>query len=117
MDNNNNRPSRLHIHLGGLVIFIIIILMLFKVDLRSAISSPRFQQNISYVKEQSLNIWDKYLSNPLTKLWDSVYSNLVNKGIEQIKKEVSGLKTSDVNGILPININNPSLDPIQTNGN
>lgn len=76
----------LHIHLGGLIIIIIIILLLFKIDLGFVVKSPKFQNNISYIKEQSKSIWDKYLATPLSKKWNNLFNNLIDKGAESIKK-------------------------------
>ncbi len=105
-------PSRLHIHLGGLIIIIIIILILFKVDIRSTINSPRFQNNVNYIEQQGENIWNKYLKKPLTSGWNGLFNNLLNKGIEQIKKSNFKFNLSDINKINPGNITGSYKSPI-----
>ncbi len=103
---DNEHRSRLHIHLGGLFVLIIIFLLLFKVDIPSAINSPRFQKNISYIKYQSVNIWDNYLSKPLTNSWDKLFNSLVDKGINKIKKDGLNFKLPNFNNTNPTPIVN-----------
>ena len=43
---DDERKPRLHIHTGGIIILIIILLVLFKVDIKSKINSPQFQKNV-----------------------------------------------------------------------
>ena len=94
----DERKSRLHIHLGGVIILIIIALILFKVDLRSKIESPQFQKNISYIEEQAKNFWKNYILNPLKTKTGSLFMDLTNKGLEQIQKNFSEnvLKTPNI---------------------
>ena len=86
---DNKYPSRLHIHLGGLIIIIIIVLILFKVDLKSTINSPRLQENVSYLEDEGLSVWNNYLSKPLKRGWDGLFNTLLDKGIKQIKSGIS----------------------------
>jgi len=86
--------SRLHIHLGGLFIIIIILLILFKVNLKGVIKSPQFQENISYLEEQATNVWTKYLEKPLKSGLNSLTGNLVNQGVNQIKKSINNITIS-----------------------
>jgi hypothetical protein len=83
---DDGHKSGLHVHLGGLVIVIIIILILFKVDIKEKVQSPQFQKNIAYVEQLAKNAWDKYLKKPLTNGWNSMFNNLVDKGVEKIKE-------------------------------
>ena len=91
---DSDHKSGLHIHIGGLIIFIILILILFKVDIKSVVKSPQFQENVSYLKEQSLNIWDKYLAKPIKDGWNSLFNTLIDKGAQQLK---NSLNSSDNN--------------------
>lgn len=82
---NGERKSRLHIHLGGLVILIIIVLILFKVDLRSKIESPQFQKNYSYIEEQVKNIWQNYILKPLRAKTGDLFKDFTDKEIKKIQ--------------------------------
>jgi len=86
---DDERKPRLHIHLGGLVILIIIFLLLFKVDLRSKIDSPQFQKNLDYVTEEVKFIWQKYISDPLKDKINSVFIDFTNKEIQKIQDNFS----------------------------
>lgn len=80
---DDERKSRLHIHLGGLVILIIIILILFKVDIRSKIESPQFQENYTYITEQAKVIWINYIVNPIKSKLGVAVIDITNKGLEK----------------------------------
>ena len=86
---NDKKKSRLHIHIGGLVILIIILLILFKVDIMSKIQSPQFQKNISYVEEQVKTFWQKYVSIPIKSKTGDLFINFTNKGLQQIQDNFS----------------------------
>ena len=85
--NDDERKPRFHIHTGGLIIFIIILLVLFKVDIVSKVQSPQFQKNITYITEQSKKI--------ITDIVDPIKKRLidffVNTGNEQLKKVQDGI--------------------------
>jgi hypothetical protein len=82
---DDERKSRLHIHLGGLIILIIIFLILFKVDIKSKIQSPQFQENITYIEDQSINIWTNYILNPIKSKMGDAFINATNQGIKQLQ--------------------------------
>lgn len=108
---DSEHPSRIHIHLGGLIIIIIILLVLFKVDIQEKIQSPQFQKNITYVEEQIKGVWDKYLKKPLVNSWNGLFNSLIDKSVNQIKKEIN-LKTPDLNQINEIPDSNNYKDII-----
>jgi hypothetical protein len=61
MSDDGEKKPRLHIHTGGLIIILIIILILLKVDIKSKIKSQRFQENITFIKEQAIILNQKYI--------------------------------------------------------
>ena len=63
--NDDERKPRLHLNVGGLIILIIILLILFKVDIKSKIQSPQFQKNINYIETQVKDFWQTYIISPL----------------------------------------------------
>lgn len=80
---DDERKSRLHIHLGGLVILIIILLILFKVDIRSKIQSPQFQENYTYITGQIKIAWTNYIVNPIKSKLGASVIDITNKGLEK----------------------------------
>jgi len=86
-----------HFHLGGLLILLIIIFVLLKVDIKTVVNSPQFQQNASFVKEQATIVWSKYLKDPLTRSWNGLFNKIIDKGVDQIKDEIKIPIASDVN--------------------
>jgi hypothetical protein len=82
---DDEKKSRLHIHLGGLIILVIIALVLFKVDIKSKIQSPQFQKNILYIEEQATDFWQNYILSPLKAKTGNLFINFTNKGLEKIQ--------------------------------
>lgn len=82
---DDERKSRLHIHLGGLVILIIIALILFKVDIKSKIESPQFKENYTYVTEQIKTFWQKYIMTPIKSKIGGAFVDVTNKEIKKIQ--------------------------------
>lgn len=86
--NDDERKPRLHVHTGGLIIFIIILLILFKVDLKSKIQSPQFQKNISYIEEQVKTFWQDFILDPLKTKTSGLFIDLTNKGVEKLQENI-----------------------------
>ena len=106
---DGERKSRLHIHIGGLIILIIIALVLFKVDIKSKINSPQFQKNVTYVEEQVKTLWQKYIAGPLKAKTGDMFINFTNKGLQKIQDNFTQnvLKTPSVEDIENVsNLNN-----------
>lgn len=82
---SEENKSRVHIHLFRLIIIIAIIFVLLKVDIKSLVKSPQLQENISYVKDQMVSLWDRYLALPVKEAWDGLFKNLMNKGIDTVQ--------------------------------
>jgi len=82
---DDERKPRLHIHIGGLIIIAIILLILFKVDIKSKIKSPQFQKNITYVETEIKTLWKKYISDPLKSKAGEVVTETLNNGVKEIQ--------------------------------
>lgn len=89
MDNDNNKRGGLHINIGGLIIVVIILLILFKVDIKEKIQSPQFQKNITYVEDFFKDIWNNKLKGKVDNTVDDLTKDLVNTGVEGIQKTVN----------------------------
>ncbi|MBI2046196.1 MAG: hypothetical protein HYT28_02155 [Parcubacteria group bacterium] len=74
-----------------LLILFILILSYFNIDLRAIVESPQTQQNISYVKELTINtwnawlkpLWDNYLSKPILYFWQNIFIEVLWKSFLQ----------------------------------
>jgi len=90
--------SNIHIHIGGAIIIIIILFVLFKVNIKSFIDSPQFQGNVNYIEQKGQDFWNKYLSKSFSYLWDNlIFGNLLSNGIKQIQNTTSNLTLPTVN--------------------
>ena len=88
-EDNNEKKSRLHIHTGGLIVLIIIILILFKVDIKSKIQSPQFQENISFIGEQTTILWQKYIIGPIKTKGGEIFINYANKQLKDFEDNLN----------------------------
>ena len=79
-----------------IIIFIILILVLsyFGVNIQSVVNSPAGQNNISYVWNGVVYVWDAYLSAPFNYIWNTIGSTLW-------KAFVQGIQNIKVNQSLP----------------
>jgi len=82
---DDERKSRTHIHLGGIIILIIIVLILFKVDIKSKIESPELQKNITYIETQAKDFWQEYIVSPAKTKAGEVFIDATNKGLSEVQ--------------------------------
>ena len=64
--------------LGFLVLTAIVILVLsyFNISIKTIVESPAGQENIEYVKGGSKSLWDEYLEEPASYLWNDIWVKL-----------------------------------------
>ncbi|KKU75325.1 MAG: hypothetical protein UY01_C0016G0015 [Candidatus Nomurabacteria bacterium GW2011_GWB1_47_6] len=64
--------------LGFLVLAAIVILVLsyFNISIKTVVESPAGQENIEYVKGGSKSLWDEYLEEPVSYLWNDIWVKL-----------------------------------------
>jgi hypothetical protein len=105
--NDEEDKSKSNIHIGGIILMIVLIIVLIKVDIKSEINSPQFKSNVTYIKQQTKNIWDQYLSKPIMYAWDNLFNNLINQGIKQIKENQPNL-----NSLNNTNTQQPTQTPL-----
>lgn len=86
---DNHKKSRLHIHIFRLFLIIALIWVLLQINVKTVVESPQLQENVSYVKEQSVTIWQKYLAKPVGNAWNNLLKNLVNRGIDQVQEKIN----------------------------
>lgn len=69
----------------GVIVFgviVILILSYFKISIKSLVESPSGQENINYVREGVMNVWDNYLKEPAAKFWNFFTLKINNKDSE-----------------------------------
>ena len=86
---HDERKSRLHIHIGGLIIFIIIVFLLFKIDILSQIKSEQFQKNLTFIKGEISGFWNKYILAPVTSKAGSYIINTTQTEVNKVQSNLS----------------------------
>ena len=54
-------------------ILVIILLGYFNINLRTVVENPQSQDNLNYLREGTVNLWNKYLKAPASYLWNDVW--------------------------------------------
>ena len=102
---DEEQKKSIHFHLGGVIVLILFIAVLFNVDMKKTINNPKFQANITYIENKAEDLWKQYLSKPVLYIWNNLFSDLISKGINQVKEKA--LKQ------VPTNINQFNLGGMQ----
>ncbi len=74
MDIEEKPKRHKRFRIGALILAIVIIIILFKVDLRKDMESPRFKSNIAYIEEKASNFFQKYIKKPTLSIWNNLFS-------------------------------------------
>jgi hypothetical protein len=74
---NNNTHERGIVKLIILIVAALLILSYFGINLRALVNSPTTQDNIAFTASTTVTVWDKYLKQPATYLWDQIFLNLI----------------------------------------
>lgn len=98
--NNQKGISWLGIIIVGFIL--ILVLSYFKISIRSVVESPEGQDNLNYVQETSQSVWDKYLKNPATYLWNDVFVDIFWKSFINNMERIRDGKPSDYEKYAPI---------------
>lgn len=83
--NDDERKPRLHVHFGGLIILAIILLILFKVDIKDKIKSPQFQKNVTYIEDTVKGLYTKYLVEPFKTKAVDLFKSTTDKELKRIQ--------------------------------
>ncbi len=71
-----------------LILIVLIILGYYGFDVRKALEKPETRQNISYVTEKVIFVWEKYLKKPTTYLGkDILLDRVITPLLESIKNK------------------------------
>lgn len=101
---------------GGLIQLLIIILIAliilgyYGISVRQAVDNPTSQDNISYVSNGIVYVWDEYLQAPASYLWGIFVNDIWNASINNLERLKNGQSTDiQENGpIVPAVDGNPS---------
>ncbi len=82
---------------GILLLGVILILVLsyFKVSVKSVVESPEAQDNIHYVGGGTISLWDKYLKEPASYLWNDIFINIFWKSFINNMERIRDGKPTD----------------------
>ncbi len=62
-----------------IIVALLIILGYFGFNLRDIVNSPIVQDNLTFAKELSLNVWNTYLKVPVTYIYDLIMKLLPSR--------------------------------------
>jgi hypothetical protein len=92
---NKNRQKGISL-LGIIVLGFVLILVLgyFNVSVEEVVESPQAQENLDYVKGETRTLWERYLSGPVTYLWQDVWVDIFWEGfLNNMERIRDGLPT------------------------
>lgn len=97
MDGDDQKSNK---NILPIIIFLIIVVLLFTVNIKSLVKSSAFQTNINYIEQKASDIWDNYISKYFLSFWSSNNTGLdvtnisntltpedIKKGIDAITKQ------------------------------
>jgi hypothetical protein len=89
--------------LGFLFLGVILILVLsyYKISVRSVVESPTGQDNITYIGGGTKNLWDAYLKEPVSYLWNDVFVNIFWKAFINNMERIRDGKPTDFENAAP----------------
>lgn len=82
---------------GIVVIIVVAILALsyFNIDLKTVIEKPETKNNVEYATQTSVSVWNKYLAQPATYVWNTIVVEYIWKSfIANMIKIDSGQPTT-----------------------
>lgn len=73
-----------------LILIALIVLGYYGISVRSAVQNPTTQDNISYVWNGVVYVWDTYLKGPATYLWNIFVNDIWNPAITNLEAIKNG---------------------------
>jgi len=82
---------------GVLLLGFILILVLsyFNIRIKTVVESPAGQENLDYVGGTTRNLWEEYLKEPLSYLWNDVWINIFWKSFIYNMERIRDGKATD----------------------
>jgi hypothetical protein len=72
------------------------VLSYFHISIKAVVESPTGQENINYVRVTSKNLWNDYLAQPASYLWNDVWINIFWKGFISNMERIRDGKPTDL---------------------
>jgi hypothetical protein len=93
----NKKTNQQGISILGILLLtavVVLVLSYFNISLKDVVESPKAQENLEYVQEGSRTVWDKYLKDPATYLWQDVWVRLFWRPfIDNMERIIDGKPT------------------------
>ena len=74
---------------------LILVLSYFKISVKSIVESPEAQENIEYVGRGTRNLWNDYLQEPASYLWNDIFINIFWKSFINNMERIRDGKPTD----------------------
>lgn len=74
---------------------LILVLSYFKISIKSVVESPETQENIHYVSGNTRNLWNDYLKEPVSYLWNDVFIDIFWKSFIKNMERIRDGKATD----------------------
>ncbi len=86
---------------------LILILSYFSISIRGVVESPTGQENLNYVGGTTKSVWDKYLKDPASYVWNDVFVDLLWKSFVSNMERIRDGKPTDFDEAAPqVDFNN-----------
>lgn len=83
-----DRKNRGFIKLILSVVILIVILSLFRIDIKSIFESELVQKNLGYVWSFVVGLWDTLLKTPALWIWENIVIKLIVNPLENLGNTV-----------------------------
>ena len=97
--NTNSGLSILGIIFLGVII--ILVLSYFNISIRGVVESPEAQDNLEYVGGGTVSLWDRYLRDPATYLWNDIWLELFWRPFIENMRNLRDSNHSDIEQEVP----------------
>ena len=80
---------------------IILVLSYFNVSIKGIVESPMAQENVNYVRGGTTNLWETYLAEPASYLWNDVIVDIFWKGFINNMERIRDGKPTNIEEASP----------------
>lgn len=72
-----------------MIVALLVYLGYIGIDVRKAVEAPVTQSNLTYAKNITVFVWDKYLEKPAKYLWSEIFVKLIwNPSIKRLTNKI-----------------------------
>lgn len=81
-----------------MIVALLVYLGYIGIDVRKAVEAPVTQSNLTYAKNITIFVWDKYLEKPAKYLWSDIFIKLIwNPSIKRLTSKVEEGQSNPIN--------------------